>query len=186
MQHVAHKRSDSGDWVNANDWIMTSTGRKVRPLALRAEDVCIKDIAHALALKCRYGGHCREFYSVAQHSVLVSRYVPQQHALWGLLHDAEEAYLADIPRPVKPRLKEWPVIAAKVQAVICHRFKLDEVEPAEVKAIDTAILYDEMKVLMPPADWGRTDGLGLGINIYPASPITAESQFLSRFQELTT
>lgn len=65
------------------DWIQTFTGRRFWPLDPRPEDVCIEDIAHALSLKCRFGGHCTRFYSVAEHSVHVSNYVPAEFALWG-------------------------------------------------------------------------------------------------------
>jgi hypothetical protein len=83
---------------------MTFTGRLVDPLDLKREDICLKDIAHALALKCRFGGHCQTFYSVAQHSCLAAIHERDmnQKALC-LLHDAAEAYLFDIPRPLKER-----------------------------------------------------------------------------------
>lgn len=89
----------------APGWIQTFTGRAFWPLRPRAEDVRIEDIAHALAMKCRFGGMTRQFYSVAQHSVLVSRIVPPADALWGLLHDAAEAYLPDVCRPIKDRVE---------------------------------------------------------------------------------
>lgn len=156
MDDVAHAYRQRDD-----AWIMTYTGRRFWPLAPRAEDVDIRDIAHALALKCRYGGHSSRFYSVAQHSVLVSHYVPTKHAMAGLLHDAAEAYLADIPRPVKCDVPGWKELEAKVMDVIADKLKLPEhpmakysmyyIEPREVKAIDTAILWPEMKALMGPA-----------------------------------
>lgn len=87
-------------------WIQTYTGRRVEPLALTPEMVCLEDIAHALALQTRYTGHCREFYSIAQHAVLVSHLVEAlggdlASQWWGLHHDDAEAYLGDWPRPVK-------------------------------------------------------------------------------------
>lgn len=84
-----------------NSWIQTFSGRQFFPLEPRVEDVCIEDIAHGLSNLCRYAGHCECFYSVAQHCLLVSRVVPREHALRGLLHDASEAYLIDVPRPIK-------------------------------------------------------------------------------------
>ena len=83
------------------DWIQTFTGRAFYVLDPRPEDVDIEDIAHALSMQCRFAGHCREFYSVAQHSVTASWLVPPEDALWGLLHDAAEAYVVDLPRPIK-------------------------------------------------------------------------------------
>src|ERR1035437_6905662 len=85
-------------------WIQTFSGRKFHPLAARAADVDVRDIAHALALKCRFNGHCRYFYSVAEHSVRVSRVLEKvgtREAMWGLMHDAAEAYLADLGGPIK-------------------------------------------------------------------------------------
>ena len=83
------------------DWIQTYTGKQFWPIDPRACEITIEDIAHALSLQCRFSGHCREFYSVAQHSCLVSSYCIDEDAGWGLLHDAAEAYLVDLPRPIK-------------------------------------------------------------------------------------
>ena len=63
------------------DWMQTYTGRQFWPIDPRANEVHIEDIAHALSMMCRYNGHCRTFYSVAEHSVLVSQHVPPEHAL---------------------------------------------------------------------------------------------------------
>lgn len=82
-------------------WIQTFLGKPFWPLSPRPEDIDIRDIAHALAMTCRFTGHSQKFYSVAEHSVRVSRIVPAQFALHGLLHDASEAYLCDLSRPIK-------------------------------------------------------------------------------------
>lgn len=97
------------------DWIQTYTGRRFFPLEPNPADVDIRDIAHALALETRFGGHSRVFYSVAEHCVRVSHEVEPPHALWGLLHDAAEAYLADVPRPVKAN---WPEFERTEQRVL--------------------------------------------------------------------
>jgi hypothetical protein len=83
------------------DWMQTFTGRAFYPLDPRPEDIDPVDIAHALSLICRYGGHSSRFYSVAEHCVLMSHAVAPEHALWALLHDATEAYLGDMIRPLK-------------------------------------------------------------------------------------
>src|SRR5258708_302056 len=84
------------------NWMQTYTGRAYWPADPRAEDVCIEDIAHALSLLCRYTGHCKRFYSVAEHSILISQVVPPEYAFFGLMHDAQEAYINDLARPIKP------------------------------------------------------------------------------------
>lgn len=167
-------------------WIQTYTGRPFWPLDPRAEDVCIEDIAHALSMKCRYSGHCRQFYSVAQHSVLLSREVHSSNALWALLHDATEAYLPDVPRPVKPKLAGFAEIEACVEAAIAEHFGLTLPIPAEVKHWDTVILGQEKRDLMlTTMSWGTVDDLP------PMKPITgwyphfAKQVFLARFEELT-
>lgn len=118
------------------DWLQTFTGRQFWPLSPHPEDFDIEDIAHALAMKCRFNGHCISFYSVAQHSVLVAmeckRKWPDRPELplWGLLHDLAEAYLPDIPRPLKRTI---PGILKESEALImqaaCLRFGLSPQEP---------------------------------------------------------
>ena len=82
-------------------FIGTFSGLRFWPLAPNLEKILVEDIAHALAHQCRFGGHASRFYSVAEHSVHVSQLCLPEHALWGLLHDASEAYLVDLPRPLK-------------------------------------------------------------------------------------
>ena len=174
------------------DWIQTYTGRPFWPLDPRPEDILIDDIAHALALKVRYSGHCRWPYSVAQHSVLVSRWItlqPQatpQEALWGLLHDAAEAYLADIPKPVKPFLEGWKDIEASMMRVICARFGLPEEEPEIVREADFRILTDEREQIMNEGpSWSRL-GHPLGLKIRRMTWFDAKTHFLNQFRVLTS
>jgi hypothetical protein len=167
------------------DWLQTYSGRKFYPLDPRPEDVAIEDIAHALANTCRYAGHSLCFYSVAEHAVQVSLHVPPQHALWGLLHDAAEAYTADIPRPLKPFLFGWKEIEARVMRAVCDHFGLPHAEPPEVKAVDAGILADEKFAVMEdgPA-WGSI-GAPIGAEIRGLSPMEAKIAFLARFHALT-
>ena len=104
------------------DFIQTFTGRMFWPIDPQPDEVDIEDIAHALSNVCRFCGHTREFYSVAQHSVLVSEIVPAAFALEGLLHDATEAYISDVARPVKPYLTNYKEIEINLYRAIAKRF----------------------------------------------------------------
>ncbi len=145
-----------------------------------------EDIAHALANTCRYGGHCHEFYSVAQHSVLVARALPQEFQLWGLLHDASEAYVADVPRPLKLFLPNYRELEDGVMAAVVERFGLSVDMPAEVKRIDNAILATEAAQIMlaPPQEWNLPEA-PLDIRIEPWSALTSRRVFLEEFARLT-
>lgn len=170
-----------------SDWIATYSGGTFFPLAPRIADVRIADIAHALSMLCRFAGHTRAFYSVAQHSVLVSHLCGQQDALWGLLHDASEAYLSDIVSPLKRAsgMGGYRVIEQRVQMVIAQAFNLPLVEPCSVKAADQALLRIEQRDLVTmPAGWDvRVPAHHRRIE--PWTPQEAEAQFLARFLELT-
>lgn len=161
------------------DWIQTYSGKQFWPLDSRPEDICLLDISWALSQKCRYTGHCNRFYSVLEHSLLVSRFC-QHYPLEGLFHDAAEAYLPDVPRPIKPLLKGFVEIEDRVLQVIFEKYGLVWPIPEEVKRIDYAMLIDEQRILMPnsPADWGLKGG-GIGLAYLPVwSPeITRELFF---------
>ncbi|WP_035670040.1 hypothetical protein [Bradyrhizobium liaoningense] len=168
-----------------NDWIQTYTGKKFWPLDPKPEEVDIRDIAHALSLLCRFGGHCYRFYSVAEHSMLVSRH-SGAHALWGLLHDASEAYLIDVPRPLKRGLVGYREAEAKLQGVICEAFGLPVEQPDEVSRADVALLMDERLQIMAPAPepWSSdTDPLGAALSCH--TPRIAEALFMEAFEALT-
>lgn len=167
-------------------WIQTYTGRQFWPLQPQAEHIDIRDIAHSLAMQCRFNGHCRGFYSVAQHSVLVSQVVPPHDALWGLLHDAAEAYISDLPRPLKHTAPGFRAAEEQLLGVIMAAFGLPAEMPAAVAWADDALLATEMRELMrpPPAPWGlQVQPLELAIT--PLPPEQAEVLFLQRFAELT-
>jgi hypothetical protein len=168
-----------------HSWIQTYSGLQFWPLSPRPEDVRIEDIAHALSMKCRYAGHCREFYSVAQHSVLVSENVPPADALWGLLHDAGEAYFADIVRPIKKSHPIFDEIEAAIMASICDAFGLPPDQPESVSRADVVLLMTERRDLLatPPRPWSlRAEPLEE--HIVPMQPFEAEAVFLSRFRSL--
>ena len=170
--------------------IMTRSGRIFDCLEPRAEDVTIGDIAHALSMLCRFCGHVDSFYSVAQHSVLVSRHCAPPDALAGLLHDAAEAYVTDVPGPLKRTEQLWGyrTIEYLVQRVIAERFGLPASAPASVRAADEAVLVAEARDLMPPGALSRLgflhDTSRIDDVIVPLPPQEARAEFLRRYREL--
>ena len=140
-----------------------------------------------MAHECRYAGHVKEFYSVAQHSVIVSRLCPPRDALWGLLHDGAEAYLGDVVKPLKVTgaFVEYRKLEVRMQAAICSRFGLPPEEPDCVKRIDKAMVAIEARDLLAPLlpDWEDRTCL-LDIEIRAQDPRTARASFLDRFYEL--
>jgi hypothetical protein len=170
--------------------IQTWSGRRFSPLEPDPTAIEIEDIAHALANLCRFGGHCSAFYSIAQHSCLVADAAGADHrtALHALLHDASEAYLGDLPHPLKHRSPLgvlYREIEEPLQAAILERFGLDAPAPATVKELDRALLATERAALMRAADdawWPELDGVEpLDVEIDPWPPERAAREFLDRF-----
>lgn len=162
-------------------WITTYSGKSVDPFAMTIGDVDIVDIAHALSMQSRFSGHCSRFYSVAEHSVLVSTLVPRECALDALLHDAAEAYIGDVPGPVKSRLREFIDLETAVFAAVAARFGIpcELLEP--VKLADREALQIEMAALMPPRDRQSPSQHQSSLG---SSPDEARQRFLQRFEEL--
>jgi hypothetical protein len=164
-------------------WIQTYTGHQFHPLDPHPDEVDIRDIAHSLSQTCRYSGHCERFYSVAEHSVLVSRLVPTLEAL---LHDAGEAYspFGDIPRPIKHHVPWAKPIDDAIDAAIAEHFGLRWPWPEDVKVADCIILADEKAKLMKPGLPWNLPYPAAGVRIECWSPLKAELEFLKRFREL--
>ena len=140
--------------VGKTDTIFTFTGRTIRPLDPDPQDIVIEDIAHALANQCRFTGHTKSFYSVAEHCILASQCVPFEFRLEALLHDASEAYLSDIARPVKkaPGFSETYLhYEAQLERAIGKRFGIPGSMSDAVRAADEAMLKSEIQFLMPPS-----------------------------------
>jgi hypothetical protein len=168
-----------------HQWIQTYTGKKFWPLDPRPDEICIEDIAHALSQKCRYTGHCREFYSVAQHSVLVASQC--EDPVWGLLHDAGEAYLPDVARPVKRAIPEFQQIEDRILKAVAERFGLSWPIPDCVHETDVRLLATEKLELMgtPPSEWFSLEQVEpLDVVIVPWTPPSAEVKFLKVFHDL--
>lgn len=171
-----------------DDWMQTFTGRQFYPLAPEADAIDIRDIAHALAFQCRYNGHTRAFYSVAEHSVIVSHVVPAEDALWGLMHDAAEAYVGDMVRPLKVSMPDFKLAEMAILEVIAQKYSLPLEIPASVHEADTRILLDEKAAFLTAGDveWAvESTHEPLGLKPLGWLPHRAEELFLARFQELT-
>lgn len=165
---------------------MTASGRAVRPLDPDPETIIIEDIAHHLSQICRFAGATCSFYSVAQHSVLVSREVP---VLAALLHDAAEYILGDIPRPLKRLMAfaEYREVERRLQSCIFRRFNVSTMDESSAIAIaDRRMLRTEQRDLMPPAlpGEGRDDAEPYDFHIALWGPDRARYEFLLRFAEL--
>jgi 5'-deoxynucleotidase YfbR-like HD superfamily hydrolase len=176
--------------------IQTYSGRRFSPLEPDAAQIDIRDIAHALANLCRFGGHSRAFFSIAQHSCVVADAVEATGAgavptLCALLHDASEAYLGDLPHPLKHRSplgRLYREIEKPLQAAILACFALPAELPPLVKRIDRAALAAERAALMLPAAddwWPELDGVdALELAIEPWPPERGAREFLDRFERL--
>jgi uncharacterized protein len=174
--------------------IQTFSGRAFRPLSPEAADVDPQDVAHALSNICRFGGHSRVFLSVAQHSCVVADAVAEGggdlvERRWALLHDASEAYLGDLPHPLKHRT---PLGAAyreaeeRLMLAICERFELPPEPPALVKRVDRAVLAAERRALMAAGwEWPELEGIAaLELELEPWPPERAAHEFLARLASL--
>jgi hypothetical protein len=167
------------------NWIQTYTGVQFFPLDPRIEEIVIEDIAHALSMTCRFGGHCLEFYSVAEHCCLMHDKASDENKLSTLLHDASEAYITDVPRPIKPSLTNYKEIEANLSNKIFEKYNLDIVMPDEVKTLDVAILFAEAEQNMSPSpvEWeGVVEPLDVKLQFW--SPRKARVEFMNRFHEL--
>lgn len=170
-------------------YIYTRSGVKFFPLLPDAELINIEDIAHSLSNICRFTGHVKSFYSVAQHSVYVSGDVPRRLALAGLLHDASEAYLCDVSAPVKKldSMSSYREVEEALQNVIYKKFGIDLLydSPAYkgVKEADERVYRLEVAHLMPYTEVGPVASSVLTFE--PWSPEKARDEFLKRYDILT-
>ena len=169
-------------------YVSTFLGNRFFLTQPHIDDVAIEDIAHGLAYQCRFNGQTRAFYSVAQHSLMVMALVPDHLRFSALLHDAAEAYLGDMVKPLKNLFPEFSVIEARVMEIIGHRFSVDlaHLDPA-IKRADLIALATEKRDLMPHSTeaWANLDGVEpLASVITPLSPQEAKLTFLAAFADL--
>lgn len=176
--------------LNRGDWIHTFTGRFF-PLDPRENEIDIETIAHALSNLCRFGGHVNRFYSVAQHSVLCSRMAPDEHKLEALLHDASEAYLVDMPSPIKAMLPDYKAMEHNIELVIAAKFNLPSPLSPVVKIIDRRMLITEAAELLNDINgtwWADGRAIPYDINelqIVPWSAKESYHNFISTYRELS-
>ncbi|HYE67279.1 MAG TPA: hypothetical protein VEA58_01630 [Anaerovoracaceae bacterium] len=174
------------------DFIITFSKQKFSPMQARAEEIDIIDIAHALSLMCRANGHIRHFYSVAQHCLNCSREaeargLSAEIQLACLLHDASEAYISDITRPIKRSLPQYLEFEEVLQNQIFDKFNLAHLTKEEhylVKEIDDALLYHEMLDLMREAIFEERPEVVSKPDLEQQDFLIVEEAFLSEFERL--
>jgi len=179
--------------MNSKDkecWVQTFSGKKIFPLNPEPDKIDIYDMAHSLSNLCRFNGHCLVFYSIAQHSVLVSDICKKKYKLKGLLHDCSEAILSDIASPLKKTsiFEQYRLCEKKYQAAIYKKYGLSEDEPDEVKLADLIALSTEARDLLAVIhpEWAEylNQYSPMPNKITPLPPKQAKELFLKRFNEL--
>ncbi len=173
-------------------WMTTFAGKRFYPTKPRVEDVCIEDISHALANTCRWNGHTTTFYSVAQHAVLTSCLADRPYRMAMLLHDAAEAYMGDMVRPLKRGTRmgqTFAVMEDHLQEVIMEAFNCVPPTKAQQKVWDNRVLLAEADDLINQ-DWicALRDRLKVSRwpvgQIEPLAPAEAKHFFMQRYLEL--
>lgn len=178
-------------------WVQTFSGKRIHPLNAHPDEICIEDIAHALSNQCRFTGHVKSFYSVSEHSVRCSWIVPEELRLAALLHDASEAYMGDMSRPMKHSsglLGElYRQYEENLERIIAEKFGLPHPMPPEIKEADDILLMTERRDLLPHLEWDDacrerwkiTKVEPLASTIRPWEPRLAEQMFLNEYEQLT-
>lgn len=173
------------------DWMQTSSGKKFN---LDDPTFDVWDIANALSHQCRYGGHLKkgvQHYSVAEHCVILSQFALRRNLnreAWNLLmHDASEAYLVDIPRPIKKQMPEYHRMEDKLQIALAEYFDFDYPFSDVVNSLDLNICMDEKRAIMEPGlDWSFPEGMNeMGVEISCLSPRDARYLWLRMFSMLS-
>lgn len=195
MADIAEAFLPTDTQYKAAKFIETYTGRKFYPLFPDVSAISIIDVAHALSNQCRYSGHVRDFYSVAQHSCLLATHAerkmkaPPIDCLQILTHDAPEGYLVDIARPVKQYMPEYRKWDYGIDGVFRNWLFGENPPPmpSYKDELDSRIIIDERAQLMSASgnDWGHGALQPLGIDIEPWAPRRAETQFLLQYAAYT-
>lgn len=162
----------------------TISGRKLDLYNIQPSDIDIFDIAHSLSRQCRFSGHCVEFYSVAQHSLRVAELLPMELKMVGLLHDAAEAYIGDITRPVKEMFPGIEVVEKAIWRSIAKRWCLPAELPQEVIDADNLVLQAERVELCPAHAQSEAETPPVTAAKKILTPREAQEQFIDLFREL--
>jgi 5'-deoxynucleotidase YfbR-like HD superfamily hydrolase len=184
--------------VRSDTFIATITNKRIYPFSLDKSEIDIEDIAHALARICRFNGHLRYHYSVAEHSVNVAeelklRGASKELRLFGLLHDASEAYIADIPRPLKDWIPEYLEIEKDLQRKIIEKvvfdvmgvYKLSKEEMNLLNHVDSLLAKYEAQEYMGKYSWNESEEKLLIRLTHPMSHNVAQRAFLGEYSYLT-
>ena len=167
--------------MKSESWIRTYTGGKVYFFEPEKSEIEFEDISHSLSLLCRFNGATRYFYSVANHSCIVAEKVYEETgdknlAYCGLMHDAHEAFVSDIPAPFKKQFPEFVEAEKRFELWLSERFNytpfLKIVKRHDIKALAT-----EMRDLMQVADYGVLSETPYEERIVPLPPILAKEMF---------
>lgn len=169
-------------------FIETYRGERFFPFDPRPQEVYLEDIATGLSNTCRFGGHCRQFYSVALHSLHVSSELvdhPPRIQLFGLLHDAAEAYLGDIPRPIKAEFDDFEQAEERLLDAIWMAFDLRSPtadEWATVMAADDRLLAYEASELLSDGSWAE-DPPDLNYELQADSLTAVRDRFIEQAEQ---
>jgi hypothetical protein len=155
--------------------VVTNSGTMLNAINPNPDDLLIEDIAHALSMQCRFAGHTDEFYSIAQHSIICSMFAPPGLELEALLHDASEAYIQDITRPLKNKLKGYKAIESKLMKAIAKKFGFNWPLLPGIKDIDNEVLKIEFDCFI----------LSKKKTIKAMTPRMAKKTFLQIFHKLS-
>uniref|UniRef100_I2Q003 Uncharacterized protein n=1 Tax=Desulfovibrio sp. U5L TaxID=596152 RepID=I2Q003_9BACT len=174
-------------------FIPTFTGKVFNVEVPSSHDISIRDIAHSLSMQCRFGGHCQQFYSAAEHSVILSRLVEKEFAMCALLHESSHAYIHDVVITLQYLLPGYLEMANRIWAMVAKRFHLPSVIPLAIRNVDLRLRASEIEYLLLPSTRTWLQGVTpftleeLGVRHSKQLgmlPREANRQFLARFAEL--
>ena len=170
-----------------NTTILLNSGNYFDFSDIENQTLDVHDIAHGLSMTCRFGGHCNKFYSVAEHSVWVSRLVPPEYAMIGLLHDASESVLGDMPKPLKNIMPEYSLMEEKLEITIARQYNIQFPYPPEIKQEDIKMLITEQSQLFSghiPKTGVFEKALPYDFRLLCLTPEQAYIKFMERYRQL--